>query len=64
MKRTVTVIVLGVVAFAAILLARLPASWLLPRGNANFSCASVEGSLWSGYCSGLTVNASLVLKSP
>ncbi|HEY7888487.1 MAG TPA: type II secretion system protein N [Steroidobacteraceae bacterium] len=55
MKRTVTVIVLGVVAFAAILLARLPASWLLPRGNANFSCASVEGSLWSGYCSGLTV---------
>ena len=55
MKRTVTVIVLGVVAFAAILLARLPASWLLPRGNANFSWASVEGSLWSGYCSGLTV---------
>lgn len=55
MKRTVTVIVLVIVAFAAILLARLPASWLLPSGNANFSCASVEGSLWSGYCSGLTV---------
>ena len=55
MKRTVTVIVLVIVAFAAILLARLPASWLLPAANANFSCASVEGSLWSGYCSGLTV---------
>jgi general secretion pathway protein N len=55
MKRTITVIVLVVVAFAAIVLARLPASWLLPTSR-NFNCASVEGSLWSGYCSGLTVN--------
>jgi len=55
MKRTVTVIVLVIVAFAAIVVARLPASWLLPKGGANFSCASVEGSIWSGYCSGLTV---------
>jgi general secretion pathway protein N len=55
MKRTLTVIALVIVAFAAIVLARLPASWLLPTGR-NFSCASVAGSLWSGYCSGLTVN--------
>jgi general secretion pathway protein N len=55
MKRTVTVIVLVIVAFTAIVLARLPASWLLPSRGANFSCASVEGSLWSGYCGGLTV---------
>jgi general secretion pathway protein N len=55
MKRTVTVIVLVMLAFAAIVLARLPASWLLPSGNANFSCASVDGSIWSGYCSGLTL---------
>lgn len=55
MKRTVTVIVLVIVAFAAIVLARLPASWLLPKASANFSCASVEGSIWSGYCSGLTL---------
>ncbi len=55
MKRTVTIVVLGIVAFAAIVLARLPASWLLPTGGANFSCASVDGSLWSGYCSGLEV---------
>ena len=55
MKRTITVIVLVIVAFAAIVLARLPAAWLLPSGNANFNCASVEGSLWGGYCSGLTV---------
>lgn len=55
MKRTVTVIALVIVAFAAIVLARLPASWLLPGSGANFSCAGVEGSIWSGYCSGLTV---------
>jgi general secretion pathway protein N len=55
LKRTVTVIVLVIVAFAAIVLARLPASWLLPNDGTNFSCASVEGSIWSGYCSGLTV---------
>jgi len=55
LKRTVTVIVLVIVAFAAIVLARLPASWLLPKGSVNFSCASVDGSIWSGYCSGLTV---------
>jgi general secretion pathway protein N len=55
MKRTVTVIVLVVVAFAAIVLARLPASWLLPAGGASFSCASIDGSIWNGYCSGLRV---------
>lgn len=55
MKRTITVIALVILAFAAIVLARLPASWLLPT-NQNFNCAGVEGSLWSGYCSGLTVN--------
>ena len=56
MKRTLTVIVLVIVAFAAIVLARLPASWLLPAGGADFSCASVAGSLWNGYCSGLRVH--------
>lgn len=55
MKRTVTVIVLVIVAFAAIVLARLPASWVLPTSGPNFSCAGVEGTLWSGYCSGLRV---------
>ena len=54
MKRTITVIVLVSIAFAAIVLARLPASWLLPTGP-TMSCASVAGSLWSGYCGGLRV---------
>jgi general secretion pathway protein N len=55
MKRTVTVIVLVIVAFAAILVARLPASWVLPTAGANFNCGNIAGTLWSGYCSGLRV---------
>jgi general secretion pathway protein N len=53
LKRTLTIIVLGVLAFAVIVLARLPASWLLPTSGSTFRCASVEGSIWSGYCGGL-----------
>jgi general secretion pathway protein N len=56
MKRTLVIIVLVIVAFAAIVLARLPAKWLLPTAGPTFSCASVEGSLWSGYCGGLKVH--------
>lgn len=49
------VIVLVVVAFAAIVLARMPASWVVPTSGTTFSCASVAGSIWTGYCSGLRV---------
>jgi general secretion pathway protein N len=53
-KRTVWITLAALVAFAAILIARMPASWLLPSGpNAPFTCASIEGSLWSGACEGL-----------
>jgi general secretion pathway protein N len=55
MKRTVTVIVFALAAFAAILLARLPASWVLPTAGADLSCASIAGTVWSGYCAGLRV---------
>jgi general secretion pathway protein N len=53
-KRTVWITLAGILAFAAILIARMPASWLLPTGpTAPFTCASLEGSLWSGACDGL-----------
>jgi general secretion pathway protein N len=55
MQRTVTVIVLVIAAFAAIVLARLPASWVFPATGRNFSCASVAGTVWRGYCGGLSV---------
>jgi hypothetical protein len=53
-KRALWVSLAGLVAFAAILIARLPASWLMPAGpRAAFACASIEGTLWSGACNGL-----------
>jgi len=55
-KRPLWIALLGVIAFVAILLARLPAAWILPARGAQWSCASIDGSLWSGGCSGLTVS--------
>lgn len=56
MKRGIWIGVAGLLAFAAILVARLPASWLVPTGkNAALSCVSIEGTLWSGACGGLIV---------
>lgn len=55
MKRGAWLTVAALVAFAAIIVARLPASWVLPSGpKAPISCVSTEGSIWSGACSGLT----------
>ena len=45
---------LAAAAFAVILLARLPASWVMPR-TGGFACASPDGSVWSGSCNGLTI---------
>lgn len=46
---------IAAVAFAAIVLARMPAAWLVPTRGAWGSCTSVEGSLWSGLCAALRV---------
>lgn len=54
MKRGLWITVAGLLVFAAIVVARMPASWVLPTGpKAQFTCASIEGSLWSGACGGL-----------
>jgi len=45
---------LAACAFLVILVARLPASWVLPRSGA-LGCESFEGSVWSGSCGGLTL---------
>jgi general secretion pathway protein N len=55
-KRAGWIALLGAAAFAAILVGGLPASWLVPSRFAGGSCASIDGSLWSGTCSGLTVS--------
>lgn len=42
-------------AFAVILVSRLPASWVVPRSGI-LACTSPDGTLWSGSCSGLSVD--------
>lgn len=54
MRRPLWITLLAAAAFAVIVLTRLPASWVFPHSPL-FACASVEGSVWSGACAGLTV---------
>lgn len=41
--------------FVVVLVARMPASWVIPTSGANALCASVDGSLWSGSCSAMSI---------
>jgi general secretion pathway protein N len=59
-KRVGWIALLGAAAFAAILIGGLPASWLIPSHFQSARCASIDGSLWSGACSGLTVSGTTV----
>lgn len=58
MRRGIWITVLAVVAFAVIVIARLPASWVVPAPPSPVACAAVDGSIWSGTCTGLTVQGS------
>ena len=42
--------------FAAVVVARLPASWVLAMSGHELRCASVAGSVWNGYCGGAEVS--------
>jgi len=53
-RRGIWITVLAVVAFAVIVIARLPASWVVPAPPAAVACAAVDGSIWSGACGGLS----------
>ena len=54
MRRSLRLTLLALIAFAVIVLARLPASWVFPN-RPELSCASVDGTVWSGSCQGLLV---------
>lgn len=54
MRRGIWITVLAVVAFVAIVVARLPASWVVPAPPSAVACAAVDGSIWNGACAGLT----------
>ena len=60
MKRSLWIALLAAVAFVVIVLARMPASWIVPARGPQWACASIDGSLWSGTCSGLTVSGTPV----
>jgi hypothetical protein len=47
-------ILLGVVAFLAVMLVRLPAKWLLPLLPAAVQCRVASGTVWHGTCDALT----------
>src|SRR3981081_2779394 len=55
MKRAIWLILFGVLVFAGIVVARLPASWVLPGPKSGVTCADADGTVWSGTCTGLTV---------
>ena len=52
MKRAIWIGVLAVLAFAAILLVRLPASWFASALPSDVSCAQIDGTVWHGSCDG------------
>ena len=56
MRRSLWIALLAAAAFVAIVLARMPAAWVLPARGAQWACASIDGSLWGGTCAGLTVS--------
>ncbi len=55
MKRGVALTASAVVVFGAIIIARLPATWVVPDASTGNGCAAVDGSIWSGLCTGLTI---------
>ena len=55
MKRTILLIACVVLVFAGFVIARLPASWVMPDPKSGMACSEVDGSVWNGTCTGLTV---------
>ena len=56
MRRSLWIALLAAAAFVVIVLARMPAAWVVPARGTQWACASIDGSLWSGSCAGLTVS--------
>jgi general secretion pathway protein N len=53
MKRAVWITLLAILAFAVILIARMPVSWVAGFIPKNVSCAELAGTVWNGSCNGL-----------
>jgi general secretion pathway protein N len=53
-------LILGVIAFALVLLVRFPARWLGPLLPHGMQCQQLDGSAWNGSCTGLSSGGSAV----
>jgi type II secretion system (T2SS) protein N len=53
MKRAVWITLLAILAFAIILIARMPVSWVAGFIPKNIVCAELAGTVWTGSCTGL-----------
>lgn len=60
MKRTVWLVLFGVLVFVGIIVARMPVSWVMPGPNSGVACSEVDGTVWNGTCTGLTVRTQAV----
>jgi general secretion pathway protein N len=60
MKRTLRMSILAILAFAIILLVRLPASWFKGFVPADIACAEISGTVWDGSCTGLAYHGAAV----
>jgi hypothetical protein len=56
MKRILRISLLAILAFAAILLVRLPASWVVGFLPPGIGCGEIAGTAWNGTCARLTYN--------
>jgi general secretion pathway protein N len=56
-KRTIWLVIFGVLVFAGIVVARMPVSWVFPGPKSGVSCAEIDGTIWDGTCSGLALAA-------
>jgi general secretion pathway protein N len=55
MKKTFWLVLFGVLVFVGIVVARMPVSWVFPGPKSGVTCSDLDGTLWNGTCTGLTV---------
>jgi general secretion pathway protein N len=55
-KRTILLVCLALLAFAVMLVIKLPASWVVARLPPTIQCAPVSGTLWNGSCGSVVAN--------
>lgn len=60
MKRAIWISLLAILAFAAIILVRLPVQWVAHWFPAGVSCQQVAGTVWDGRCNGLVAQGAQV----